>query len=129
MTDIKIIIMTESSKNSGKSVAGIDVSDGKWVRLVSSDKEAHGAISDDDLVCEDDSRCGLLDVVKVSNIKECGNDIQPENVLIDRDWYIEIERKATLHDVLRIHPAEMNNDILGNKYSYITDAKVTNIGY
>ena len=35
MEIIRIIIMTESSKFSGKCVAGIEVKSGKWVRLVS----------------------------------------------------------------------------------------------
>ena len=33
----RIIIMTESSKFSGKCVAGIDVDSGEWVRLVSDE--------------------------------------------------------------------------------------------
>ena len=129
MRDIRVIIMTESSKFSGKCVAGVDVSNGKWVRLVSHDEETHGAISNDDLICRDGRRCGLLDIVKVPTIKECGNDIQPENVLIDERRYIEIEGKATIQDVLKIHPAEVRNDILGNKYPYITDRKVADVGY
>lgn len=129
MGDIKIIIMTESSKFSGKCVAGINVANGNWVRLVSQNKQTHGALSNEDLICHDGRKCGLLDIVKVPIIKAYGNAIQPENILIDKEYNIEIEGKATIQDVLKIHPAELRDDILGNKYPYIIDKKVADLGY
>ena len=74
----RIIIMTESSKFSGKCVAGIDVDSGEWVRLVSDDPETHGAIANEDLFYENGRRCELLDVVDVLIVGECNDDIQPE---------------------------------------------------
>ncbi|MCF2643499.1 hypothetical protein I6E50_13975 [Roseburia hominis] len=129
MGNIRIIIMTESSKFSKKCVAGINIDNGEWVRLVSSDKETHGAISDEDLRCFDGRKCNVLDVVNVPIIRTCGNEIQPENILMDTSKYITIEGKATLSDVLKIHSAEIRDSILGNKYSYITESKVRSVGY
>lgn len=37
--------------------------------------------------------------------------------------------KATIEDVLKIHPAEIRENILGNKYPYITEGKVGQLGY
>lgn len=126
---ITIIILTESSKFSGRCVAGIDINTGKWVRLVSSDENSHGAISIKDLICQDGQVCKVLDIVQVPIIKSCGTLIQPENVLIDDTKYITVLGKASLQDVLNIHPAETKENILGNIYSYITEQRVYNVGY
>ena len=56
MAVMRIIIMTESSKFSGKCVAGIDVNTGRWVRLVSDDEETHGAIANRALYYQDGGR-------------------------------------------------------------------------
>ena len=129
MRNVRLIIMTESSKFSGKCVAGIDVETGKWVRLVSDDEETHGAIANRDLYYQDGGKCEVLDIVDVPILEECGNDIQPENVLIDTSKFIEYVEMASLDDVLKIHPAEVRSDILGNKYSYISEQRVNTIGY
>lgn len=44
MAIMRLVIMTESSKFSGKCVAGIDTESGRWVRLVSDDEETHGQL-------------------------------------------------------------------------------------
>ena len=67
--------------------------------------------------------------MNVPIIRTCGNEIQPENILMDTSKYITIEGKATLSDVLKIHSAEIRDSILGNKYSYITESKVRSVGY
>lgn len=126
---IRMIIMTESSKFSGKCIAGIDVESGKWVRIVSDDEEAHGAIANSNLFYQDGSKCEVLDVVDIPIIGECGDNIQPENVLIDTSEYIKYVAMASLEDVLRIHLAEVRNDILGNMYSYVTAQRVDSVGY
>ena len=46
MGKLVMIILTKSSKFSAKCVAGINVENGEWVRLVSDDVEKHGAIPD-----------------------------------------------------------------------------------
>lgn len=129
MEDIRIIIMTKSSKFSENCVAGIDVSNGKWVRLVSDNKQKHGAIADKNLRCSSGNLCSILDVIKAPIKEKCGDEIQPENVLLDTAQYIEIEGKVTLNQVLKIHPAEIKYDILGNIYPYITNKKVAKVGY
>ncbi len=129
MGNIRLIIMTESSKFSGKCVAGIDVDSGKWVRLVSDDEKTHGAIANRDLYYQNGGKCEVLDIVDVPIIEECGDDIQPENMLIDTSKYIRYVGRASLEDVLEIHPAEVRNDILGNRYSYISEQRVDTVGY
>ena len=129
MAVMRIIIMTESSKFSGKCVAGIDVNAGRWVRLVSDDEETHGAIANRDLYYQDGGRCEVLDIVDVPIIEECGNDIQPENVLIDTTKYIKYVGMASIDDVLEIHSAEKRTYILGNQYSYISEQRIDTVGH
>lgn len=125
----RIIIMTESSKFSGKCVAGIDVGNGEWVRLVSDDLATHGAIANKNLLYSNGTKCQLLDIVDVPIIRKCADDIQPENVLLDTSRYIEYVGQASIYDVLDVHPAESRYTILGNKYSYISEQRVDTVGY
>ena len=129
MAVMRLIIMTESSKFSGKCVAGIDVKTGNWVRLVSNDKKTHGAIANNDLFYENGNRCKVLDIVDVPIIKACGDNIQPENILLDTSVYMKFVGKASLKEVLSKHPVENRKDILGNKYSYITAQRIDTVGY
>lgn len=129
MEIMRLIILTESSKFSGKCVAGVDVESGKWVRLVSNDVATHGAIVESDLYYEDGTKCEVLDIVDVPVIRACGDEIQPENVLLDTSVYMKYVGKASLADVLAKHPVENRINILGNKYSYITAQRIGTVGY
>lgn len=129
MEVIKIIVMTISSKFNGRCVAGIEVPSGNWVRLTTDDAETHGAVLIKDLRCEDGIEFSVLDEIAVPIKGRCPNSIQPENVLLDTSYYIKINKKATIQEVLKIHPAEVRSYILGNKYAYITEERVLDVGY
>lgn len=102
---------------------------GGWVRLVTNDESSHGAVSDEDLICEDGKSVQVLDVIDAPILEACNTEIQPENVLLDLDTYIDIVGKMTIEEVLSIHPLEARDNILGNIYSYITEARVGSVGY
>lgn len=129
MEDIRIIIMTESSRAAGSCVEGINADTGAWVRLVSVDARMQGIVANDDLISADGRACAALDIVRVPIIRACGTRVQPENMLADISKSVEIEGKATLFDVLQIHPAETRDKILGNRYSYIAGDKAVEVGY
>ena len=129
MKEIELAVLTKSSKFSGYCVAGIDYESGKWIRLVTEDSESHGAVGAEDLTYENGEECQILDVVNVP-ITGIGQDIlQPENVLMDTSKHLRLSGKITIEDVLKKHPAEVRKYILGNKYPYITEAKVGQLGY
>lgn len=44
-----VAILTMSSKNGGYCVAGVDVNNGNWIRLVSDVVYTHGALSNNDI--------------------------------------------------------------------------------
>lgn len=124
MGKIKMVVLTKSSKYGRNCVAGIDLTNGNWVRLVTDDENTHGAVSDKDLVCRNGKNIQVLDVIDAPILKACKTEIQPENVLLDLDTYIEMIGRMTLEEVLRIHPLESRDNILGNLYQYITEERV-----
>lgn len=128
MGKLVMIILTKSSKFSAKCVAGINVENGEWERLVSDDVEKQGAIPDYKLQTDTREVC-ILDVVEVPIIGRCGDLLQPENVMIDKTEKMKIIDRVTLQDVLKIHPKE-NGDykyILGNPYMYVSEDTINDV--
>lgn len=124
-----IIILTESDKNHGYCVAGIDIHTGRWVRLVSEDKDTDGALTLEDLTYKNGERCKVLDCVSVPIIEKCRDQIQPENHLLDRSYYLEKISECSLRDVLKLHKPEVHDYILGkNEGHYVTERYVCNAG-
>jgi len=84
----EIIILTKSAKINGFCVAGVDISNGEWIRLVSDDANGEGAVSRNDLTYEDGIQAEIFDLVAV----ECmpaATEAQSENYLYNRRYYWE----------------------------------------
>lgn len=124
----KMIVMTESSKFKNNCVAGIDVDTGEWVRIVSDDESIYGALTNEDITYKDGTRCQVMDIVSVPYIDNVPTTLQPENVLIDRKYYIEKQGEATLKDVLEIHPDEKYNYLFGTRYSSVKEEYLEELG-
>lgn len=120
----EVAILTMSSKNGGYCVAGIDIKNGKWIRLVSDDKNTHGALSKEDVRYSDGRYCKPLDVVRIAVDQYTPIEHQPENALIDSTKYWKKIRTTCIEDILKIHPAESHDVLLGNQYAYITEAGI-----
>ena len=116
MEKIRMVVLTKSSKYGKNCVAGINLANGSWVRLVTNDESSHGAVSDEDLVCKDGNEVQVLDVIDAPILGACNTEIQPENVLLDLGTYIKIVRKMSMDEVLSIHSLESRSNILGNIY-------------
>lgn len=129
MGEILFLVLTKSSKFSGYCVAGIDCKSGNWIRLVTEDLQSHGAVGAENLIYEDGRKCQNLDIIKVPIINAVNDVLQPENVLIDTSKCMRFVEKATIEDVLKIHPTETRENILGNKYPYITEDRVRKLGH
>ena len=129
MEKIRMVVLTRSSKYGKKCVAGINLANGNWVRLVTNDKDSHGAVSDETLTCKNGKRVQVLDIIEAPVFGACSDEIQPENVLLNLQVYIEIVGSMSIEQVLNIHPLETKINILGNEYSYITEERVKNVGY
>lgn len=127
--EIDVVILAKSSKNGGYCVAGIDVNSSKWVRLVSSDTNSHGALFDRDMQYRNNTFCNLLDVVRVPFLREDPSKYQPENILIDKEKRWEKIDEMSICDVLELHPPETHEFLLGNEHTYITDRRVDTVGH
>lgn len=126
----RVIILTKSSKYGGYCVAGIDIQNGNWIRLISDDDETHGALSDEDIQYENGEYCKPLDIVEVQIVRNTPSEYQPENMLIDSDEYWQKIGTATIDGVQIIHPAEEHEYILGfNEGPYITDRNIERVGH
>lgn len=99
MGKITMVVLTRSSKYGKNCVAGINLDNGSWVRLVTNDESSHGAVSDEDLVCEDGNSVQVLDVIYAPVLGACDDAIQPENVLLDLQTYIEIVGRMSIEEV------------------------------
>ena len=124
----KIIVLTESSKFKNNCVAGIEKDTGKWIRVVSDDEDTYGALTNDDIMYEDGTMCEVMDIVNVPYVKEVPTKTQPENILIDRNYYLTKDGVATLDDILEIHPKEINDYIFGTRYSSVKEEYLEELG-
>ena len=120
----EVAILTMSSKNHGFCVAGIDIGNGEWIRLVSDDVDTHGALRKEDVRYSDGGYCKPLDVVRVAIDQYTPIEHQRENALIDSTKYWEKVGTIDIESVLKIHPAEYHDVLLGNQYAYITEAGI-----
>lgn len=127
--EVKVVILTKSVKNGGYCVAGINIKNSSWIRLVSSNTDSHGALCDYHMRYRNRAICKLLDVVKVPILREEPTKHQPENVLIDEQKPWEKVDEFSINDVLELHPPETHNCLLGNVFPYITEQRVDTVGH
>lgn len=114
----RIILLTKSRKYGGYCTAGIDIENGQWVRIVS---DGCGCISNEILDCHimynNGSMAEILDIIEVECKKYSPNYYQPENYVIDSSKWIRKIGRATMDEVLKIHPFE-NRDYIFYNMSY-----------
>ncbi len=113
MNEIRMLVLTKSTKNRNYCVAGIDVDTGKYVRLVSDDKETNGALSRTQVLYEAPNGQNYeivpLDFVKVSYISQQVLYHQTENLLVgDKPVICRIKRISTDQLYTYLHPEEKN---------------------
>ena len=126
---MKVIVLTKSSKHGGLCVAGIDAENGQWIRLVSNNSSTHGALMYEDIIYEDGSEMQILDIVDVEIIGKENNPIQPENYIINSNFYFKLRGRSELRDVLTLHPCEKLPAILGNYNCYVPETDIGKVGY
>ncbi len=125
---MNLVILTKSSKHGKYCVAGIDVSNGNWVRLTTDDVDTDGAVSDEDLECIEGRIAQVLDEIEI-DVEPDPDPIQPENVkIIPRNGLPKFIQQYDLNMVLQIHPAERENYVFFTRYKtikpeYINDPK------
>ena len=125
----EVVILTMSSKHKKYCVAGLDTSNGRWIRFVSNDETSRGALSGRDVIYENKTYCQPLDIVRITVLKELPIEYQPENVLIDSEIYWEKIGQLDINALLRTFPPETPSTILGSLASYAREAEMRQIGH
>lgn len=124
----RIVILTKSAKFGQLCVAGIDCKTGEWIRLVSDDDTTHGAVSVSDLQFENGRCAGLLDVIEVEVLGNENNQVQPENYIINRKYYVSYVKTITIEEALELYCGEPEQFILGNASYYVEEEDATELG-
>ncbi len=124
-----VSILTKSSKFGGYCVAGIDMQNGKWIRLVSCDGANRGPLFDRHMKYRDGSACSILDIARVPIIRRVPSDYQKENVLIDEGKRWEKVGRLSVEGLLDRHPAEKHRYLFGNAYWYIAKDQIGAVGH
>lgn len=115
---IDFAVLTKSAKHHELCIAGIDWNTGEFIRIVTLDKDTDGAVPKDKFHYENGKEIACFDLIKISVSAHDGNELQPENLIWDQSTKIDFIKKVNLHDVLEKHPAEKQDFIFGDTYSY-----------
>ena len=100
----EIIILTKSLKRNGYCVAGIDISTGRWIRIVSNDVKSEHAILKQHMVYSNGKETDIFDVVEIDLVEQISTSIQPENWLLNDKIQWVKRRDSNLIEVLQLHP-------------------------
>ncbi|MEL1135056.1 hypothetical protein AAC978_07710 [Desulfitobacterium sp. THU1] len=95
-----IVLLACSKKHNNYCVAGIDINNGEWIRVVSNNPHIVEAVTLDDMRYEDGTLPELLDILSISFLEHKPNYYQPENYLFDDSFYWERIGKANAMDVI-----------------------------
>lgn len=96
MDNIEMICLAVSRKTGGKCVAGIDLKTGEWVRPV---RPGGQDLTVRDIEYEDGSTPQLLDIISVPVIRTEPLRYQPENIVIDPEYYWEKRGRYKVRDL------------------------------
>ena len=82
----EIILLASSKKYNNYCVAGIDVGNGEWIRIVSDDKSICGAVRKEDMIYEDGASPDIFDIIKIQCKCHQTSHFQPENYIFDEKY-------------------------------------------
>lgn len=120
----EIIIMTKSAKINGFCVAGIDISSGQWIRLVSDDRSGEGAVSKSDLTFRNGTQAEIFDLAAV----ECTpapTYVQSENYLYDKKYCWEKIRSMSDEEAFAKCPLSTSQFLFVNNERSLYDNEIT----
>lgn len=100
----ELIILAASRKYGKFCVAGIDTRTGQWLRLVTTDSDAHYAIDTTDLIMDNGAQAAKLDIVSLEITDRSPSYFQSENYVIHKRSPWHYCGRASIPDVTAIHP-------------------------
>ena len=115
-----VVVLTLSSKRKAYCVAGINVHNGEWLRLTTTNITNDGAVEERSTYYHNGEKCRVLDKIRIFVKGENPSPLQPENILLDdARRRLKIE-ECNLNDVLTIHPIEEHQFLFDNTRPYLT---------
>lgn len=120
----QICILTKSLKDHDYCVAGIDISTGKWIRLVTS--KDGGAFPKEML---DDKHFKELNVLEIEVKKYVPYHVQTENWLIDENVEVKNIGNLSKQQVFNLHPIEKREMIFGNLKNELDHSDIKNLNH
>ncbi|OOB77711.1 MAG: hypothetical protein ATN33_02815 [Epulopiscium sp. Nele67-Bin001] len=124
----RILILTMSSKQRKYCVAGLDVDNNQFIRLVDNRYPESNGITTTQMMDPSGKFAKILDLVSVTKLTPAPTPIQPENYTISSATTFKIEVKLSpnfLSTLIQRCPVVNSNSILGNK-SFKIAAKEAN---
>ena len=82
---MSLVLLANSRKHADRCIAGKSIEDGRWVRPISARPEA--SVSRSERCYEGGIEPALLDIVEVALLEPQATALQPENWLLDPEWY------------------------------------------
>jgi hypothetical protein len=92
----KIILLATSKKYGKYCVAGVETCNGKWVRLITNDSDAHYAIDIKQMTYADGSLAKKLEIVEIECVDKSLCYYQTENYIIRSNSFWQKTGEATL---------------------------------
>jgi hypothetical protein len=99
-----LILLAVSRKYSRYCVAGVDVKNGKMTRLITTNSDAHYAVSEEELRYPDGKLACKLDKVEVEVTDRSVSYYQTENYVLKKGVRWQKLGMASIQDVISIHP-------------------------
>ncbi len=122
-----IILLAASEKYHNYCIAGIDRESGEWIRIISEDDEIHNAVTENDMRYEDGALPQIFDIIQIQCKKYEPNFYQPENFIFDNSFYWTKIGKASLWEVLKMHPLEDTKHIFYNSDKRVDTLYLNNL--
>jgi hypothetical protein len=125
----EIVVLAKSEKYNNYCIAGMDLSNNNWIRLVSDNVSIKRAVPRSDIICDDGREIELLDIVKV-----CVKSYQPElhqieNWLYDSEFIWSRSGKMSIDDVYSNLVQKDDKYIFFNSDRRLPSYYINNINY
>ena len=106
----KMVLLTKSKKLNGYCVTGVDLENGKWIRLM---QPGEPSVSPHDFRYDDGDEPEVLDIIEVDLLESFSTELQPENIVFNPTKIV----KCNYNDLSFVN-ARLNSDYDEHDYVY-----------
>ena len=121
----QICILTKSYKHGGYCVAGIDVNNNEWIRLVNSDNPANDEIRKEQMFLNG-KPIECLDVIEYDFVKNIPNSCQTENWLLNTSVKPKFIKSISLEELANIIHIENDDYFIINDSNLLYENQISN---